>query len=44
MKLFTTGYDFLVTKYGYVVFRGTEKECRNYMKEHENDVEEDEED
>ena len=42
MTLFTTGYDFLVSKYGYIVFRGTEKECRNYMKEHEHEVEEDE--
>ena len=42
MKLFTNGTDFLVTKYGYVVFRGTEKECRQYMKEHEHKVEEDE--
>lgn len=40
MELFTTGYDYIVTNNKYVVFRGTEKECREYMKEHENEVEE----
>ena len=40
MELFTTGYDWLVTKYGYVVFRGTEKECRKYFEEHKHEVEE----
>lgn len=43
MKLYSTGYDCVVTNNNYVVFRGTEKECRQYIKEHKHEVEEDEE-